>query len=92
MTRRQSWTVTSTAAFRRGYARLPESVAAAVAELVEGALRTDPTRVGKPLNPPYAGSWVARRGSYRLVFGLDRQRRVVTLEAVAHRRDVYQGS
>ncbi len=48
--------------------RLPESVAAAVIELADAALATDPHRVGKPLFGPLAGCHGARRGTYRVIY------------------------
>jgi mRNA-degrading endonuclease RelE of RelBE toxin-antitoxin system len=81
-----AWTPTA----RRRFARLPESVAAAVLEFVYGALAENPHRVGKPLREPFEGSYSARRGEYRVVYEIDDGRVVVTLLTVDHRRDVYR--
>jgi mRNA interferase RelE/StbE len=69
---------------------LPESVAAAVLELVLGPLRIDPHRVGKPLHEPFAGMWSARRATYRVIYTIDEDKRLVTIEVVKHRRDSYR--
>ena len=45
---------------------LPEAVAAAAIELILGALRDDPYRVGKPLNALIEGLWAARRATTAL--------------------------
>lgn len=69
---------------------LPEKVATAVYEFIVGPLLDDPHRVGKPLEPPLAPAWSARRGSYRIVYLLDDNRRVVEVTAIRHRADAYR--
>jgi mRNA-degrading endonuclease RelE of RelBE toxin-antitoxin system len=71
--------------------RLREKIAAAVYEFLTTVLVTNPQRLGKQLLlPPYAGTWSARRGTYRVLYEIDDQRRVVTVTAVEHRGDVYR--
>lgn len=44
-----------------------------------------PQRVGEQLLlPPYAGTWSARRGTYRVLYEIDDEQRVVTVAAVEH--------
>lgn len=69
---------------------LPETVAAAVVELLTGDLLRAPRRVGKPLQRELEGRWAARRGSYRVLYEIDEGALVVTVLAVEHRRDVYR--
>jgi mRNA interferase RelE/StbE len=68
---------------------LPEGVAAAVLEFCMGPLAENPQRVGKPLFGPLDGCHGARRGTYRIVYRIDEEPRVVFVLDVAHRRDVY---
>lgn len=70
--------------------RLPEEVAAAVIEFFAGPLTTEPLRVGKPLTGPLAGCLGARRGTYRIVYRVDVERRVVQMLDVDHRSTVYR--
>jgi len=70
---------------------LPEAVAAAVIGLITGELLRAPRTVGKPLQRELDGRWAARRGSYRVLYAIDEQARVVTVLAAEHRRDVYRG-
>jgi len=70
--------------------QLPESVAAAVLELLTGNLLLHPRRVGKPLQRELASRWVARRGSYRVIFTIDDETRTVTVLAIDHGRDIYK--
>lgn len=69
---------------------LPEKVATAVYEFITGPLLDDPHRVGKPLDPPLAPAWTARRGTYRILYAIDDERRIVEVTAVRHRADAYR--
>ncbi|NTW41722.1 MAG: type II toxin-antitoxin system RelE/ParE family toxin [Cellulomonadaceae bacterium] len=69
---------------------LPESVAAAVWEFVNGPLAENPHRVGKQLVRDLAGYWSARRGQYRVIYVINDDEVLVTVVAVDHRRDVYR--
>jgi mRNA-degrading endonuclease RelE of RelBE toxin-antitoxin system len=68
--------------------RLPESVAAAVLEFCEAALALSPRRVGRPLFGPLAGCHGARRGTYRVVYRIDEEARVVEVLDIKHRADI----
>lgn len=69
---------------------LPEAVAAAALELILGALRYDPRRVGKPLHAPMDGIWSARRAMYRVLYRIDDADHTVTIETIRHRRSAYR--
>ncbi len=70
--------------------QLPEKVATAAYEFITGPLLDDPHRVGKPLDPPMAPAWTARRGTYRILYFLDDTHSVVEVTAVRHRSDAYR--
>lgn len=59
--------VTATAARAWGE-RLPHSVATAVLEFLQGDLLRAPRRVGHELQRELAGTWSARRGTYRILY------------------------
>jgi mRNA interferase RelE/StbE len=81
----------TTSAVRRALSEtLPEAVAAAAYEFITGPLLTDPYRIGKRLLPPLDDRFSARRGTYRIIYGIDDKARVVTVVDLAHRRDVYR--
>jgi mRNA-degrading endonuclease RelE of RelBE toxin-antitoxin system len=80
----------SSAARRAIETTLPEAVATAVWELVNGALAESPYRVGKPLVRELAGLWSAQRGQYRVIYVINDATVTVTIVAVSHRRDVYR--
>jgi len=69
---------------------LPEKVATAAYEFITGPLLDNPHRVGKPLDPPMAPAWTARRGTYRILFLLDEDHRIVEVTAIRHRSDAYR--
>lgn len=82
--------IVSPTAGRALASRLPESVAAAVVEFVTGDLLAAPRRVGKPLQRELTGTWVARRGTYRVMYEIDDESGIVRVLVVEHRRDVYR--
>ena len=69
--------------------RLPESVAFAAWEFIDGPLRDNPHRVGKPLGPPFQGCWSARRGSYRIRYEISEESQIVDVLDIAGRADIY---
>jgi mRNA interferase RelE/StbE len=74
----------------RALARVPERVGSAVIEFVYGPLADNPRRVGHPLRFELEGHNSASRGDYRVVYLIDDDRRIVVIEAIAHRADVYR--
>lgn len=74
----------------RSLSRLPEKVAAAVVEFLLGPLLEAPERVGHPLRGELHGLMAARRGPYRVVYEIDRERREVHVLRLDHRADVYR--
>lgn len=68
---------------------LPEKVATAAYEFITGPLLDNPRRVGKPLDPPMAPAWSARRGTYRIPYRIDDISHTVNVTAIRHRADAY---
>ena len=77
---------------RRDMTSVPERVIPAIVEFVYGDLAAFPRRVGKPLERELAGSYSARRGSYRILYDIDDAEDQVSILRVAHRADVYRTS
>jgi mRNA interferase RelE/StbE len=69
---------------------LPESVAFAAYEFIIGPLLDNPHRVGKQLRPPLHDRYSARRGTYRVLYRIDDERRQVTVVGVFGRADAYR--
>lgn len=67
---------------------LPEAVAHAVIDLVTGSLLGNPHRVGRELRSELRGVRAARRGTYRVLYQIDNERREVTVIRIDHRRGV----
>lgn len=74
----------------RQLARLPEKIATAVIEFLQGPLADNPHRVGKLLDPPLAPRYVARRGEYRVIYYIVDDVVKVEVVTIAHRRDAYR--
>ncbi len=70
--------------------QLPESVSAAVIELITGALIENPQRVGRALRNELAGIHSARRGTYRVLYRIDEDAREVIVLRIEHRSNVYR--
>jgi mRNA interferase RelE/StbE len=58
--------------------RLPEAVAFAAFEVINGPLLDNPYRVGRRLLAPLDDRYSARRGSYRIIYRIDDKARTVT--------------
>jgi mRNA interferase RelE/StbE len=85
------WQLSISARARRDLTvRLPAKAATAAWEFITGPLLENPHRVGKPLDPPMAPAWSARRGEYRVIYLIDDGRIIVQVVAVQHRRDAYR--
>ncbi|HEX4728430.1 MAG TPA: type II toxin-antitoxin system RelE/ParE family toxin [Jatrophihabitans sp.] len=72
--------------------KLPEPVAVAVIDFLTTALVENPERVGKQLRDDLAGIWSARRGTYRVLYRINRELREVVVLRVEHRRDAYRSA
>jgi len=69
---------------------LPEAVAFAVIDLITGPLLDNPRRLGAPLRDELEGIWSARRGTYRVLYRIDEQRKEVIVLRVGHRKGIYR--
>ncbi|MDQ1295537.1 MAG: mRNA interferase RelE/StbE [Actinomycetota bacterium] len=64
---------------------LPESVAAAVWEFINGDLLVNPYRVGRALRFDLEGYHSARRGMYRVIYRILDDEVVVEVVKISHR-------
>jgi len=69
---------------------LPEPVAAACWAFILGPLADNPRRLGKPLRPPLAPVWSARRGEFRVIYHIYQKEIVIHIIRIQHRRDAYR--
>ena len=70
--------------------QLSPAVAAAVVELLDGALKEAPYRIGRSLDEPFQDEYASRRGVYRVMYRIDDEAKLVTVTRIAHRRDAYR--
>lgn len=83
--------VTYSATARRALTTgLPEKIATAAFEFIEGPLAENPRRLGKQLREPLHPLYSARRGEYRVVYDIRDEEIRIDVVAVAHRRDAYR--
>ena len=85
-----TWQVTWTPSARRTLAALPMKSAVVVHAFVQEVLANDPGRLGKPLRFELAGLHVARRGPYRVVYRIERDRREIVIHRVDLRAHAYR--
>lgn len=69
---------------------LSPAAAAAVVELLDGALKEAPHRIGRSLDEPFQVEYASRRGVDRVMYRIDDDARLVTVTRIAHRRDAYR--
>ncbi len=69
---------------------LPKAVKSQVQKAIEKKLVTDPQLFGKPLRFNYLGLRRIRVGDYRVVYCIDSDKRLVTITAIGHRKDIYE--
>jgi mRNA interferase RelE/StbE len=65
-------------------------VVGAIVEFCFGRLIANPQRVGHALGRELAGRYSARVGQYRVIYWIDERDRIVFVERVDHRSDVYR--
>jgi mRNA interferase RelE/StbE len=57
---------------------------------IEQRLTVGPSQYGEALRYELAGMRRLRVSTYRIVYHVDEKKRVVTIEAIGHRRDIYE--
>ena len=83
------WRVEIMPSARGDLNRLTEGAAAAVLEAIDH-IADAPQRMGKPLRFELEGLRSARRGTYRVVYRIDEDQRLVQIVTIDHRADVYR--
>lgn len=82
--------ILSRQARRNLHENLPLDVAAAAMAAIDGVIATSPHRAGKPLEEPFDGYHSARRGTYRIIYRINEDKRTVEIHSIRHRRDAYR--
>ncbi|MGL5931243.1 MAG: type II toxin-antitoxin system RelE family toxin [Dermatophilaceae bacterium] len=86
----ERYSIRVTARAERDLQRLPEKIATACLEFVFGPLGDNPQRVGRPLRGELSGLHSARRGDYRVIYGIDGDAHTVEVVHIDRRSDVYR--
>jgi mRNA interferase RelE/StbE len=90
---RNVYRLETTLRFERDFHKLDASIRPRVIKKID-QLAAHPELIAQPLrNPPpdLAGLHKYRVGDYRILLWVDHQTQVLTLHAVAHRREIYRG-
>ena len=69
---------------------LPRTYQARAIDAVENVLARDPFQ-GKPLSGPYKGLYRFRIGDYRVIYSIEKDRLVIFVLRIRHRKDAYRG-
>jgi mRNA interferase RelE/StbE len=85
-----TWTVRLAASAIRDLDAISPRVVPAIVEFLFGSLAANPRRVGKPLRDDFAGSYSARRGTYRVLYDIEDQERAVRVFRVSARASAYR--
>jgi mRNA interferase RelE/StbE len=56
---------------------------------MDGALKTNPYRVGKPLRNDLTGLYGARIGNYRIIYRINETEHLIAVVRIRHRAHVY---
>jgi mRNA interferase RelE/StbE len=86
----EPYSIRVTTRAERDLQRLPEKIATACVEFIFGPLSDNPQRVGKPLRGELGGLHSARRGDYRVIYGVVEEARTVEIVHIDRRSDVYK--
>ena len=65
--------------------RVQRRFASAVIEFITRPLLKNPRHVGAALRDELEGVWSARRGTYRILYRVDDERREVVIRRIGHR-------
>ncbi len=68
---------------------LPKSIQKTLGKAIKERLEIDPVSFGKPLRYSLKGHRRLRVGSYRIVFRINDEKKIVIIVAVDHRKDIY---
>ncbi|HEX3196235.1 MAG TPA: type II toxin-antitoxin system RelE/ParE family toxin [Propionibacteriaceae bacterium] len=66
---------------------MSETLSLTAYEFIVGPLLDNPHRAGKRLRPPLDDRHSARRGTYRVIYRINKDQRRVTVVGVIHRSD-----
>lgn len=69
---------------------LPKKIRERALDVVEKVLAADPFQ-GKPLSGSYKGFYRFRMGDYRIVYSIEKQKLVIAVLRMRHRKDAYRG-
>jgi mRNA-degrading endonuclease RelE of RelBE toxin-antitoxin system len=74
---------------KRTLEQMPPRVVEVVVAFIYGPLADNPQRTGKPMQSPYEGLHVGRRGDYRVIYRIQETTVDVQILVIGHRSKIY---
>jgi mRNA interferase RelE/StbE len=68
---------------------LPKRIQQMIISAIEERVAVDPVGLGKPLQYSWKGHRRLRVSNYRIIYRVDLEKKIVTIVAIDHRKDVY---
>lgn len=69
--------------------KIPSEAALKIYDRVESYLAQSPKELGKALVGKYSGLYRYRYGDYRIIYEIDKTNKILIINRVGHRSDVY---
>ena len=85
------WIVEYTKSARKEITELDESISKIIKRAIEEKLMCDPVKFGRPLRRCLAGFFKLRVGDYRIIYEVNPKEKIIIIQRIAHRQDVYKG-
>ncbi len=82
-----SYVVTFSRTALRDLREIPQRTVPAIVEFTFGVLQASPERAGSALQAPLEGFYGAHRGSYRILYLIDENKKLVRIDRIADRPD-----
>ena len=69
--------------------KLDASIRKLIKKAIDTKLIANPMLYGKPMSYAFSGQRALRVGNYRVIYKIDDKNKIVTIEAIGHRRNSY---
>lgn len=75
---------------REDIPKLSSAIRERIRTAIEQKLMRDPLHFGKPLRYSLTGQRSLRVGDWRVLYSIDHEKRLISVSAIGHRRDIYE--
>ena len=70
-------------------AKIPTDMRIKIKKFIENRIAAYPHEAGDPLKGTLVGLWRARVGDYRIIYEIQKDRVIVRIIKIGHRKDIY---